>query len=122
MVRGIESLRMLSRDLGGVVADIPFALDEGADDLTVYARGQYAAGQGPDGAWKRRKDGALAMQRPAKGVSFRMVGMYVYVSYEDVFQWHERTRPLIPAGDIPADWQSVFLGPLDTLLKFGGTW
>ena len=84
------------------------AADNAAARIQADARAKYASGRSPDGKeWKRRKkDGALAMQRPAGTVEFYSDGQRIIGIAEDVFQYHLETRPPFP-DELPPDWDKI---------------
>lgn len=90
---------------------------EAAPILQAYIRSQCAAGIGPYGQpWKPRKDGATAMQRPGQTVIVLPVGGSLAFQVEDVFQWHDQTRPVLPDGVMPFQWKTIVDGAYYTVL------
>lgn len=71
-------------DLAGEIAR------EAAPEIQSAARAMYAQGVGPSGAHApRKKDGALALQRPLAAVTFSAQGDAIRGEAEDVLKYHQ---------------------------------
>jgi hypothetical protein len=86
---------------------LPDIAADAAPELQRVARGEYAQGIGPTGAHApRKKDGALALQRPLSTVTFGNVGATIVGSAEDVLRYHQgpiRTAPYPERKTFPGD-------------------
>jgi len=112
---------------------LPDIAAEAAPEVQRVARGEYAQGIGPAGAHApRKKDGALALQRPLSTVTFGNVGATIAGSAEDVLRYHQgpiRTAPYperktFPSGGdpIPSSWENAIENAAEKIFEktFGG--
>jgi hypothetical protein len=80
---------------------------EAGPKIQAVARAEYAQGKGPDGQHApRKKDGALALQRPLSTVTFAGVGSEIRGSAEDVLRYHQGpiyTAPYPQRKTFPGD-------------------
>jgi len=108
----LESLLRHPEDL------FPDIAAEAGPKIQAVARGEYAQGKGPAGQHApRKKDGALALQRPLSNVTFAGVGSTIAGSAEDVLRYHQGPiytapypeRKTFPGdGDpIPSSWEDA---------------
>lgn len=91
---------------------------EAGPKIQAVARAEYAQGKGPAGQHApRKKDGALALQRPLSTVTFAGVGSTIVGSAEDVLRYHQGPiftatypeRKTFPSdGDpLPSSWEDA---------------
>ena len=91
---------------------------EAGPEIQRVARAAYAQGIGPAGQHApRKKDGALALQRPLSTVTFAGFGSTIVGSAEDVLRYHQGPittapypeRKTFPSeGDpVPSSWEDV---------------
>ena|SRR5689334_18340061 len=103
----MASLQGLIAEFGRVDRVKDTTADKAAARIQASARAGYAVGKSPDGKeWKRRKDGQLAVQRPAGTVEFHSDGRFIIGTAEDVLKWHDQTRPVFPEG-LPQEWEDI---------------
>lgn len=103
----LAELQALIFDLGRLDRVKDTAADKAAARFQASAREGYASGKSPDGkSWKPRKDGELAVQRPAGTVEFYSNGRQIIGLAEDVLRWHDQTRPVFPDG-LPDEWDEI---------------
>ena len=80
---------------------------EAGPKIQDVARAEYAQGRGPTGQHApRKKDGALALQRPLSTVTFAGVGSEIRGSAEDVLRYHQgpiRTAPYPERKTFPSE-------------------
>lgn len=107
---------------------LPDIAAEAAPEVQRVARSEYAQGIGPAGAHApRKKDGALALQRPLSTVTFAGVGATIAGSAEDILRYHQgpiRTAPYperktFPGeGDpLPSSWENAIEDTANTVLE-----
>ena len=86
---------------------LPDIAAEAGPEVQRVARAEYAQGTGPAGQHApRKKDGALALQRPLSTVTFAGVGATIAGSAEDVLRYHQgpiRTAPYPERKTFPSD-------------------
>lgn len=86
---------------------LPDIAAEAGPEIQRVARAEYAQGIGPDGAHApRKKDGALALQRPLSNVTFAGVGATIVGSAEEVLRYHQgpvKTAPYPERKTFPSD-------------------
>jgi hypothetical protein len=86
---------------------LPDIAADAGPEIQRVARAEYAQGVGPAGQHApRKKDGALALQRPLSTVTFAGVGATIAGSAEDVLQYHQgpiRTAPYPERKTFPGD-------------------
>ncbi len=106
-MNSMAELQALTAFLGDPNRVMRTAADKAAERIQADARDGYASGKSPDGKeWKRRKDGELAVQRPAKAVEFYADDRHIIGLSEDVLKWHIETRPVFP-DELPAKWDKI---------------
>lgn len=90
-----------------------------AQSIEGVARGQYAAGQGPDGqAWPRNKDGSISLQGPTKEITFSGSNGTIKITAPDVLQYHQEKRPTLPQGNtLPAPWATAATKAIEKTLE-----
>lgn len=91
--------------------------DNAAQRITAIARADYAAGRGPNGEeWPRRKkDGAIALQRPAAAIEFVPIGESIQGVAEAVLEYHQEGNERLPRRKVfpdpgeamPASWEKA---------------
>lgn len=97
---------------------LPDIAAEAGPEIQRVARAEYAQGIGPAGQHApRKKDGALALQRPLSTVTFAGVGATIAGSAEDVLRYHQGPiftapypeRKTFPGdGDpLPSSWENA---------------
>lgn len=103
-MNSLAELQALTAFLGDPTRVMRTAADNAAARMQLDARTKSAAGKSPDDkTWKRRKkDGQLAMQRPAGTIEFYSDGRRIIGLAEDVFKYHLETRPPFPESLPPA--------------------
>jgi hypothetical protein len=90
---------------------LPDIAAEAGPEVQRVARYEYGQGIGPDGVHApRKKDGALALQRPLSTVTFAGVGATIAGSAEDVLRYHQG-----PIKTAPYPERKTFPGPGDPL-------
>jgi hypothetical protein len=112
---------------------LPDIAAEAAPEMQRVARAEYAQGIGPAGQHApRKKDGALALQRPLSTVTFAGVGATIVGSAENVLRYHQgpiRTAPYperktFPGdGDpLPSSWENAIEDAAEKIFEktFGG--
>jgi hypothetical protein len=86
---------------------LPDIAAEAGPEVQRVARSEYAQGIGPAGQHApRKKDNALALQRPLSTVTFAGVGSTIAGSAEDVLRYHQgpiRTAPYPARKTFPSD-------------------
>jgi hypothetical protein len=86
---------------------LPDIAAEAGPEIQRVARSEYAQGRGPAGQHApRKKDGALALQRPLSTVTFAGVGSTIAGSAEDVLRYHQGpifTAPYPERKTFPGD-------------------
>ena len=104
-MNNMAELQALTAFLGDPTRTMRTAADKAATCMQGDARAKSSAGRSPDDKeWKRRKkDGALAMQRPASTIEFYSDGQRIIGIVEDVFKYHLETRPPFP-DELPPAW------------------
>ena len=101
---------------------------EAGPRIQSVARSEYAQGKGPAGQHApRKKDGALALQRPLSTVTFAGVGSEIRGSAEDVLRYHQGPistapfpeRKTFPSdGDpIPSSWENEIKEAADSVFE-----
>ncbi len=88
------------------------ARERSAAAIQADALAGYAVGVGPlDKVWPlRKKDGAIALQRPAREVVYVPTAQGIQGSGEDVLKYHVHNRNVFPDGDaVPAQWNAILL-------------
>ncbi len=104
----LERLESLLRHPEDLFPDIAA---EAGPKIQATARAEYAQGKGPDGQHApRKKDGALALQRPLSTVTFVGVGSEIRGSAEDVLRYHQG-----PINTAPYPERKTFPGEGDPL-------
>lgn len=107
---------------------LPDIAAEAGPEVQRVARAEYAQGIGPAGQHApRKKDGALALQRPLSNVTFAGVGATIAGSAEDVLRYHQgpiRTAPYPERktfpGDsdpLPSSWEKTIEGAVEKTLE-----
>lgn len=118
----LESLLRHPEDL------FPDIAAEAGPKIQATARAGYAQGRGPDGQHAvRKKDGALALQRPLATVTFAGVGSEIRGSAEDVLRYHQGPiftapypeRKTFPGdGDpFPSSWENAIEDAANAVLE-----
>jgi hypothetical protein len=108
MIKGdfdqLDQLATYFRNLGSLAKTQ--GVDAAAKAVGDVAKGQYAAGKGPDGqAWPRNKDGSIPLQGPTSEIRFRGEGGAIKATAPDVLQYHQENRPVFPPnGQLSEPW------------------
>lgn len=99
----LDKLEQLARSLGGLAPKIRKAA---ARAVGKVAKGQYAAGQGPDGqAWPLTQDGRIALTSLTSQIKFTDTSTGIKATAPDVLQYHMEERPVFPeGGGLSAPW------------------
>lgn len=124
----LEQLELWLQTLEDKLPDIAA---EAAPELQSQALASYARGQSPDGtAWPtRKKDGGLALQRPASTVTCAGVGAEIRFSAEDILRYHQGpmvtsrnpVRAVFPHDDdpMPPAWEEIITDTARDVLPKG---
>jgi hypothetical protein len=124
----LDELDLLAAFLENPEDLLPDIATEAGPEIQRVARAEYAQGIGPTGQHApRKKDGALALQRPLSTVTFAGVGATIAGSAEDVLRYHQgpiRTAPYperktFPGdGDpLPSSWENAIEGAAKKTLE-----
>lgn len=106
-MNSLAELQALTAFLGNPERTMRTAADKAATRFQASARAGYKAGQSPDKKeWKLRKDGQVAVQRPAANVEFYADDRHIIGLAEDVLKWHDKTRPVFPE-ELPNEWDKI---------------
>jgi hypothetical protein len=106
-MNSLAELQALTAFLGDPARTMRTAADKAAARIQTDARAGYKAGQSPDKkTWEPRKDGQVAVQRPAATVEFYADDQHIIGLAEDVLKWHVEKRPVFP-DELPAEWDKI---------------
>lgn len=124
----LDDLDRLATFLEHPEDSLPDIAAEAGPEVRRVARAEYAQGIGPAGQHApRKKDGALALQRPLSTVTFAGVGATIAGSAEDVLRYHQ--GPILTApyperktfpgdGDpLPSSWEGAIEDAANTVLE-----
>lgn len=103
----LQSLDDLEVFLRSAPERLPKIAARAAPEIQDAARAMYRSGVGPAGPHApRKKDGALALQRPLSEVTFTASGDTIKGEAEDVLRYHQgpiRTAPYPERKTFPSD-------------------